>query len=182
MPVPEPTPGPDAAPRGPDLQPNRGSGLPPIPAPIPRAAPPAHPETSATVMDSARSASRTARHSGLVAVRYLPARVAIGRMLRSLGWFVLEATELEDLPGMLARVRYTAVFTEAPDAASPGWLAALERARAEGALVIAVGSRLRGRANDPLATMGDLPRLLHPFQEAEFERVLVDLRRIDGST
>lgn len=111
-------------------------------------------------------------HSALVSVRYLPARVAIARALRSHGWFVLEAADTEELPGMLQRVHHTVVFAEAPERPEPGWANELARAQDGGTRIIGVASRLRGTVGDPWLAFGPIPRLLYPFQEAELERLI----------
>jgi hypothetical protein len=111
-------------------------------------------------------------YSALVSVRYLPARVAIARALRSHGWFVLEAADTEELPGMLQRVHHTVVFTEAPERPEPGWANELVRAQESGTRIIGVASRLRGTVGDPWLAFGSIPRLLYPFQEAELERLI----------
>ena len=110
--------------------------------------------------------------SALVSVRYLPARVAIARALRSHGWFVLEAADTEELPGMLQRVHHTVVFTEAPERPDPEWAKELARAQEGGTRIIGVASRLRGTVGDPWLALGSIPRLLYPFQEAELERLI----------
>jgi hypothetical protein len=121
------------------------------------------------------AAPRPARHpscSALVSVRYLPARVAIVRALRSRGWFVLETADTAELPAMLQRVHHRAVFAEAPERSEPGWIEELQRARQSGTRVICVASRLRGAAGDPLRVLGEVPQLSYPFQEAELERLI----------
>ena len=111
-------------------------------------------------------------HSALVSVRYLPARVAISRALRSHGWVVLEAANTEELPGMLQRIHHNVVFIEAPERPDPGWITALARAQEGGTRVIGVASRLRGTAGDPWPAVGALRHLLYPFQEAELDRLI----------
>ncbi len=133
---------------------------------VPAAAVPAAAVPAAAVPAVARD--RTA----VVAVRYLPARVALTRVLRTQGWQITELADPGDLPGHLASSRATAVFAEPPDGADLSWLEALRRAQSRGAHLFAVGSRLRGRAVDPLASLGEVPRLLYPYQEWEIERVL----------
>jgi hypothetical protein len=148
-------------------------GDPPV-ANLPVPAPPAGdaPRKPEPVLGVAAGPRANTSLSALVSVRYLPARVAISRFLKSAGWFVLEAADPQELPAMLRRVHHSAVFTEAPDRPDPAWIEALMQARADGARVIGVASRLRVATVDPLRSIGDLPRLLYPFQEAELERLV----------
>lgn len=113
--------------------------------------------------------------SVLVSVRYLPARVAIARACRSLGWFVLETADTAELPDMLRRVHHTVVFIEAPERPDPGWTRELARARDGGARIVGVSSRLRGAAGDPWHGLETVPHLLFPFQEAELEKLIGSL-------
>ncbi len=115
--------------------------------------------------------------TGLVAIRYLPARVSIARALRSRGWFLRETADLAEVPPWLRKVRYQAAFIELLDEEMPDLIPALQAAASRGCRIIAVGSRLRGYAGVPLQDLGDIPRLLYPFQESEVERILDSLRR-----
>lgn len=110
--------------------------------------------------------------SALVSVRYLPARVTIARALRAHGWFVVETADNQELPATLQRVRSNVVFAEAPERPTPAWMEALGQAREAGIRIVGVASRLRGASNNPLRVLGDVPRLLYPFQDAELERLL----------
>lgn len=125
--------------------------------------------------------SRTVAPTGLVAIRYLPARVSITRALRSRGWFLRETAELADAVSRLGKVRYQAAFIEMVEDEVPDLIPAIQAAVANGCRVIAVGSRLRGRACDPPGGLGEIPRLLYPFHESEVERVLDRLRQDTGN-
>jgi hypothetical protein len=124
--------------------------------------------------------SRSPGRSALVAVRYLPARVAIARALRTRSWFVVEAADTDELPAMLRNVPHAVVFAESPERPAPGWMEALGDARDAGTRVIGVASRVRGASSNPLRALGDVPRLLYPFQEAELERFLEPPVPTDG--
>jgi hypothetical protein len=112
----------------------------------------------------------------LLAVHYLPARVAIGRVLRSRGWTVIEAVDAREITPKLRSASYAAVFVEAPEMPAPEMISLLQSLLATGCPVVAVASRLRGTGSDPLRTLGEIPRLLYPFQEVDLERVLEILR------
>jgi hypothetical protein len=128
-----------------------------------------------TLEDLGRLRAAAPRGSALVAVRYLPARVAITRVLRSLGWSVVQAPDNQELPGLLRLDSYAVVFAEPPDPLEPGWVEAARRVHAAGGSVVVVASRLRAAGRDPLRELGEAPRLLHPFREGEIERVLAAL-------
>ncbi len=121
--------------------------------------------------------SRPVAPTGLVAIRYLPARVSISRALRGRGWFLRETPDLAEVPSRLRRVRYQAAFIEMVDEEIPDFIPTLRIAVSHGCRVIAVGSRLRGHASNPLHELGDIPRLLYPFHESEVERILDSLRQ-----
>ena len=130
----------------------------PSPSTLPQAEPPPHAEYP--------------RGPALVAVRYLPARVAVTRVLRSLGWYAVQAPDNQELPALLLQGQYSVVFAEPPDPLDRVWLDALQRLRAAGGRVIVVASRMRAGGSDPLRVLGDVPRLLHPFREGEVEQAL----------
>jgi len=108
----------------------------------------------------------------LVAVRYLPARIAITRFLRASGWVIQEALDSNEIPVRLRQNRFDAVFTELFDRPSLETLRGLRQALTGGTAVVAVGSRLRVAGDRPIGFTGDLPRLLYPFGESDLERSL----------
>lgn len=123
-----------------------------------------------------QSSQWPAQPSALLAVRYLPARVAIARTLRAKGWLVLEALDPVEVAVRLRQVRFQALFADLSDIAIPELLFAIQRASDSGTRILAVGSRLRSTNTDPTHALGDVPRLLYPFQENELERALGSLR------
>ena len=108
----------------------------------------------------------------LLAVRYLPARVALARWLRLNGWTIQEAVDLPDILIRLRRERFQAVFAEPADLPWSRLIPALKEARDSGAVVIGVGLRQRRSGMEPLRPLGEVPCLHFPFQDAELERVL----------
>lgn len=118
--------------------------------------------------------STRSRLRSLVAVRYLPLKVAVERTLQasSIDW---DEIDPDDLAGALLAGPFDLVLIEPPPEPDERLLAALRRARETGVSVISVGSRLRGAGPDPLAPLGPLPRLAHPFAEGEFEQLLATL-------
>lgn len=124
-----------------------------------------------------RPPSRPVSPTGLVAIRYLPARVSISRALRGRGWSLRETPDLAEVPSRLRKVRYQAAFIEMVDDEIPDFIPTLRIAASHGCRVIAVGSRLRGHASNPLHELGDIPRLLYPFHESEVELILDSLRQ-----
>ncbi len=117
----------------------------------------------------------------LLAVRNLPARVAIGRFLRSGGWHVIEAVDFHDVPARLRRHPVDAVFAEVPESPRVEPLIALRRAGESGAVIVGISSRFRAVGADPLRSLGDVPRLLYPFQEVDLEKVLAVVRQAHRS-
>ncbi len=115
-------------------------------------------------------------HSALLAIRYLPARVAIGRVLRARGWTVAESVDFREIPLHLHRRRFTIVFAEVPHPAPLSSMTALREAAASGSALVGVGSRLRGGGADPLRALGEVPRLLYPFLENDLDKVLLSAR------
>lgn len=104
--------------------------------------------------------------AALLAVRYLPARVAISRALRFHGW---EAVEAVDLPEILVRLRrrhFQAIFIEPAEHPRSALIPALLGARTAGAQVVGVGLRQRRAGMESLRPLGEIPHLLYPFQEA----------------
>jgi hypothetical protein len=159
-----------------------------VPTLVASAAPPALPAMpdmasypAAAVITPRIGPDEFPRGPALVAVRYLPARVAIARVLRSLGFFAAEAPDNQELPTLLSRGSYSVVFAEPPDPVDPSWQEALKRAHESGIAVAVVTSRLRARARDPLRLLQDAPRLYHPFREGEIERTLGTLRASERS-
>jgi len=104
----------------------------------------------------------------LVAVRYLPARVAICRYLRGRGWQVGEAAGLEAAIVSLDLGRWDALFLEARVNGKPeeAEKALIHRVGELGVPVIRVGSRISG-----YPTAGG-PALMFPFSESELESIL----------
>lgn len=160
----------DAPPRSP--APVRLETFDDLPVHADRSRDPSPAAPSAAAVPAAAVPAVVRDRTAVIAVRYLPARVALTRVLRTQGWQITELADPGDLPGHLASFRATAVFAEPPDGADLSWLEALRRAQSGGARLFAVGSRLRGRAVDPLASLGEVPRLLYPYQEWEIERVV----------
>jgi hypothetical protein len=108
----------------------------------------------------------------LVAVRYLPARVAICRHLRGRGWQVGEAAGLEAATVSLDLGRWDLLFLEAhgngESEATEGIL--LRRVMERGVPVIRVGSRISGFPGR------EGPALMFPFSEAELDAILTAKR------
>ena len=106
----------------------------------------------------------------LVAVRYLPARVAICRHLRGRGWQVGEAAGLEAATVSLDLGRWDLLFLEAhgngESEATEGVL--LRRVTERGVPVIRVGSRISGFPGR------EGPALMFPFSESELDAILTD--------
>ena len=111
---------------------------------------------------------RNGPRRALVAVRYLPARVAICRYLRGRGWQVGEAAGLDAAIVSLDLGRWDALFLDArvngtPDEAEE---ALLSRVGELGVPVIRVGSRISGYPGH------SGPSLMFPFSETELESIL----------
>jgi len=111
---------------------------------------------------------RNGPRRALVAVRYLPARVAICRYLRGRGWQVGEAAGLEAAIVSLDLGRWDALFLEARGNghADDAEQALLNRTGELSIPVIRVGSRISG-----YPTQGG-PSLMFPFSEAELDTIL----------
>jgi hypothetical protein len=111
---------------------------------------------------------RNGPRRALVAVRYLPARVAICRYLRGRGWQVGEAAGLEAAIVSLDLGRWDALFLEARGNghADETEQALLDRVGELSIPVIRVGSRISG-----YPTQGG-PSLMFPFSEAELDTIL----------
>lgn len=107
----------------------------------------------------------------LVAVRYLPARVAICRHLRGRGWQVGEAAGLEAATVSLDLGHWDAIFLEA---SGNGEVEEIEgnlmrRVEARRIPVIRVGSRITGLPQQ------EGPAVMFPFAEAELDTILTQL-------
>ena len=109
----------------------------------------------------------------LVAVRYLPARVAICRHLRGRGWQVGEAAGLEAATVSLDLGRWDALFLEARSNGEADEIEStlLRRVLERRVPVIRVGSRISGYPGH------DGPALMFPFSEAELDAILVQAGR-----
>jgi hypothetical protein len=114
----------------------------------------------------------------LVGVRYLPARVAIGRFLGGAGWTVIEVVDPDELALQLARCRFQAAFIESGEPSYGEALPAIHQAASSGTPIIGVGSRMRGGGIDALRDLGDIPRVFHPFQDIELEKALGMVPRV----
>lgn len=107
----------------------------------------------------------------LVAVRYLPARVAICRHLRGCGWQVGEAAGLEAANVSLDLGRWDVLFLEVR---SNGDIdetetTILKRVAERGIPVIRVGSRISGFPQQ------EGPSVMFPFPEAELDAILIQV-------
>jgi hypothetical protein len=113
----------------------------------------------------------------LVAVRYLPARVAICRYLRGRGWQVGEAAGTEAATVSLDLGRWDMLFLEAPSNgnAEDAEVTLLRRVGERGIPIIRVGSRISG-----YPAQGG-PALMFPFSEVELEAVLAKAGGHTGS-
>ncbi|MFN8547373.1 MAG: hypothetical protein U0527_05225 [Candidatus Eisenbacteria bacterium] len=105
--------------------------------------------------------------AAVVAVRYLPARVALSRALRLAGWTVREEADPTEALGRLREAPPALLCLELAEEAGSGEDVARELLRV-GTQVHIVASR--HRVVDP-ASLSDLPRLLHPFTEGELARL-----------
>lgn len=107
----------------------------------------------------------------LVAVRYLPARVAICRFLRGRGWQVGEAAGLEAAIVSLDLGHWDALFLEARNNGGPddAEQALMERVDELKVPVIRVGSRISG-----YPPQGG-PSLIFPFSESELEAIVASV-------
>ena len=126
-----------------------------------------------------RSEEERDRHGplrALVAVRYLPARVAICRYLRGRGWQVGEAAGVEAATVSLDLGRWDALFLEARSDGEKELAEKLllQRVEERGIPIIRVGSRLSGFPE------GTGPILMFPFSDADLDTLLVQAAsRID---
>lgn len=114
----------------------------------------------------------------LLAVHYLPAQIGLARAFRARGIEVLEEPDLDRIAESLALRRFDLVCVEATPELSPNVLSALKSAQSEGVRIVAVYSRVRGTPTDPLASLGAIARLHHPFADSELAQV-VDSIRVD---
>ncbi len=130
-------------------------------------------------IDAANPSSNGGRHSesdlesepeagaALVAVRYLPARVALARALRHSGWTVTEDADVNEAISRRSTPPPALLCVELPETTAE----VSHRVRAiakAGTQVFLIASR--HRVVDALE-MPELPRLLHPFTEGELERL-----------
>ncbi len=140
------------------------------------------PEPPEPVLDCHRTFSpdvqdRQGPPRALVAVRYLPARVALCRQLRGRGWQVGEAAGLEAATVSLDLGRWDALFLEAKgNGETDDMERALIRRVGEAKVpVIRVGSRLSGFPGR------DTPALMFPFSEMELDAILIQTcRRVEA--
>ncbi len=111
----------------------------------------------------------------LVAVRYLPARVAICRHLRSKGWQVGEAAGLEAATVSLDLGRWDLFFLEASGNGeqSETEQTLMRRVDERGVPVVRVGSRISGYPGQ------EAPSLMFPFSETELESIIDRMSRPD---
>ncbi len=134
-------------------------------------------EAGARTTQTAEEQDKQGPLRALVAVRYLPARVALCRHLRGRGWQVGEAAGLEAATVSLDLGRWDALFLETHSNGESDEIEStlLRRVLERQVPVIRVGSRISGYSGQ------DGPALMFPFSEAELDAILVQAgRRVTG--
>lgn len=112
----------------------------------------------------------------LVAVHYLPARVAVVRMLRGAGWSVEEEAQPLNLARRLQRQSPDVLFVEPTGPLPEPVQDQLQSLLSGGARIVVLGSRLRPGQAAPDGVLGRAPRLHFPFTEEESRELLSYLR------
>jgi hypothetical protein len=118
---------------------------------------------------------RTIPHA-LVAVHYLPARVAVVRMLRGAGWSVEEEAQPLNLSRRLQGQFPDVLFVEPTGPLPEPIQDQLQSLLSGGARIVVLGSRLRPGQAAPDGVLGRAPRLHFPFTEEESRELLGYLR------
>lgn len=108
----------------------------------------------------------------LVAVNYLPARVAIRRFLEKAGWTVAEEPDLAEIPRHLEGELPAVAFIELSGRLSVSSLERIGRPDLTEVLLVGVTSRLRPPTLRSWGPLREVPRLLHPFTEADVAQLL----------
>ena len=116
--------------------------------------------------------------NALVAVRYLPARIAVCRALRQMGWTVEEVADLDRAAERLVARRYGAVFMDVSQPLPLELRRTVERDELADLRWIAIGSRLRTVTEVPPRPLVDAPRLFFPFGEEEARNLIGSLSRL----
>lgn len=132
-------------------------------------------EEGTTVTLEVPAVEPEAPRRALVAVRYLPARIAVCRALRHSGWTVLELADLERVAPLLVPGAFAAVFLDVSQPLPAELRALLDREDLGGLRWVGVGSRLRGRPKAPPSALLHAPRLFFPFGEEEAREVIATL-------
>lgn len=112
----------------------------------------------------------------LVAVHYLPARVAVVRMLRGAGWSVEEEAQPLNLSRRLQAQSPDVLFVEPTGPLPEPIQDQLQSLLTAGARIVVLGSRLRPGQAAPDGVLGRAPRLHFPFTEEESRELLSYLR------
>ena len=130
----------------------------------------------AKILPNRLNGGRRSVPHALVAVHYLPARVAVVRMLRSAGWSVEEEAQPQHLFRRLQGQAPDVLFVEPTAPFSESTQEKLHELVASGARVVVLGSRLRPGQSAPKGVLGAAPRLHFPFTEEESRELLGYLR------
>ncbi|MEZ4650398.1 MAG: hypothetical protein R3E97_16745 [Candidatus Eisenbacteria bacterium] len=111
----------------------------------------------------------------LVAVRYLPARISVCRVLRQMGWEVEELADLDRAAERLLPRKFRAVFLDVSQPVPRSLQNALHREDLADIRWVGVGSRLRMVPDATPGRLRDAPRLFFPFGEDEARELVVSL-------
>jgi hypothetical protein len=133
-------------------------------------------EVEEKILPSRLNGGRRSIPHALVAVHYLPARVAVVRMLRSAGWSVEEEAQPQNLFRRLQGQSPDVLFVEPTGPFSESTQERLHELVASGSRVVVLGSRLRPGQATPEGVLGRAPRLHFPFTEEESRELLGYLR------
>ncbi|MCB9465192.1 MAG: hypothetical protein H6682_16020 [Candidatus Eisenbacteria bacterium] len=117
----------------------------------------------------------TAGRRALVAVRYLPARISVSRVLRQMGWEVEEVADLERAAERLSPREFRVVFVDVSQPVPRSLQNALHREDLADVRWVGVGSRLRMVPDATPGQLKEAPRLYFPFGEEEARELVVSL-------
>jgi len=144
-----------------------------IPAPGVAANPPA-----AKVIESTPAAGETGdgpRRRVLLAVPYLPVRVALSRSFRRADWDVTEEFDPARVRTAIQDQDYDALFLDLADPLDPDLVQLLDGERFANLSLIAIGSRFQTPHESATGRLARAPRLHFPFQDDDVGRVVESL-------